>query len=93
MTKTMLIAHIAKVCGVSKKLAGDMVAAMLDWIKTGLVKYGEVRIQGHGSYKLSKRAAREGVNPRKPSEKIKIPAMTVPTFRAGTDLKSAVRDL
>jgi DNA-binding protein HU-beta len=40
---------------------------------------------------VSKRAARTGVNPRNPSEKIKTLAMKVPLFKAGKALKEAVR--
>jgi nucleoid DNA-binding protein len=32
-----------------------------------------------------------GVNPRNPSEKVHIPAATVPKFSAGSGLKSAVK--
>jgi len=32
-----------------------------------------------------------GVNPKKPGEKIQIPAMTVPKFKAGKSLKDALR--
>jgi len=55
------------------------------------VKSGEVRIQGFGTFKKSHRKARTGVNPRNPSEKIKIPAMDVPTFKAGSDFKKTLR--
>ncbi|MGE5434014.1 MAG: HU family DNA-binding protein, partial [Candidatus Doudnabacteria bacterium] len=36
-------------------------------------------------------AARQGVNPRNPSEKVQIPAAWVPKFSAGSSLKQAVR--
>ena len=36
------------------------------------------------------RAARMGVNPRNPSEKVQIRAATVPKFSAGSVLKKAV---
>jgi nucleoid DNA-binding protein len=32
-----------------------------------------------------------GVNPRNPSQKVQIPASTVPKFSAGSQLKSAVK--
>ena len=32
-----------------------------------------------------------GVNPRNPSEKVQIPASTVPKFSAGSALKQAVK--
>ena len=57
----------------------------------GVKKEGEVRIQGFGTFKASKRKAREGVNPQNPSQKIKIPAMKVVTFKAGSEFKAMVK--
>lgn len=91
MSKTQLIAAIAAKLGVSKRMANDMVNVFIEQIVTGVKKGGEVRLQGFGTFKKSHRKARTGVNPRNPVEKIKIPAMNVPTFKAGSDFKKAVR--
>jgi len=91
MSKTTLIAALAEELGVSKKLAAELVNAFISIVINGVKKEGEVRIQGFGSFKASKRKAREGVNPQNPSQKIKIPAMKVVTFKAGSDFKSAVK--
>ncbi len=91
MTKTQLIAHLADQLGVSKKLAAELVNTFIDAIIAGVKKQGEVRIQGFGTFRASKRKAREGVNPQNPSQKIKIPAMNVVTFKAGSEFKSAVK--
>lgn len=89
MTKTELVAKIANQVGVSKKLAGKLVNAFTAAVISGVKKDGEVRIQGFGTFKLSKRKAREGVNPST-GEKIRIPARNVPTFKAGSEFKKAV---
>jgi DNA-binding protein HU-beta len=47
-------------------------------------------ITGFGTFGTRRRKAREGRNPRS-GETIKIPAMTVPTFKAGKGLKDRVR--
>lgn len=91
MTKTQLIATLADQLKVSKRMAADMVNAFVGTVVKGVKKDGEVRIQGFGTFKASKRAARTGVNPRNPSQKIKIPAMTLPSFKAGAEFKKAVR--
>ena len=91
MTKTALIANLAAELGVSKKLAAELVNNMISNIIKGVKKNGEVRIQGFGTFKASKRKARTGVNPQNPSQKIKIPAMNVVTFKAGSDFKAAVK--
>jgi DNA-binding protein HU-beta len=50
-----------------------------------------VSFTGFGKFSTQHRAARMGVNPRKPGEKVHIPAATVPKFSAGSTLKQAVR--
>ena len=91
MTKTQLVALVAEKMGVSKKQAAEFVKTFVEAVVGGVKKDGEVRIQGFGSFKASKRAARVWVNPQNPSQKIQIPAMTIPTFKAGSDFKKAVR--
>ena len=47
-------------------------------------------VTGFGTFGTRRRKAREGRNPRTGST-IQIPAMTVPTFKAGKGLKDRVR--
>ena len=91
MTKGNLIAAVAAAIGVSKKTAAEALEATLSAITKELKKGNNVTITGFGTFRISKRAARTGVNPRNPSQKIKIPAMNVPAFKAGKSLKDAVR--
>jgi nucleoid DNA-binding protein len=44
MTKTALIDSLAEELGVSKKLAAELVNAMIEKIEAGVKKEGEVRI-------------------------------------------------
>lgn len=90
MTKTELIAQIADKLGVSKKLAGEFVNAFTETVIAGVKADKEVRIQGFGTFKVSHRAARTGVNPQDPSKKIQIPARNVPSFKAGSEFKKSV---
>lgn len=91
MTKQDLVAAVASSVGVSKKVAGEALEAVLDAITKSLKKGENVTVTGFGTFRVSHRAARTGVNPRNPSQKIKIPAMNVPAFKAGKSLKDAVR--
>jgi DNA-binding protein HU-beta len=91
MTKNALIESLAKELGISKRMAGELVNTLVDTIMKGVKKEGEVRITGFGTFKKSKRAARTGVNPQNPKEKIKIPAMNVVTFKAGSEFKATVK--
>ncbi|MBU1177492.1 MAG: HU family DNA-binding protein [Patescibacteria group bacterium] len=89
MTKDQLIEEVAKCC-CSKKEAGECVNATLDAITSALSKGQKLTLTGFGTFNVSKRAARMGVNPRT-GEKIKIKATTVPKFKAGKSLKEAVK--
>ncbi len=92
MTKQDLIAHMASKSGITKRAAGDALGALLDGITGSLKRGTNVTLTGFGTFKVSHRAARQGVNPRNPSQKISIPAMKLPTFKAGKGLKDAVRN-
>ena len=50
-----------------------------------------VNIAGFGQFSAKTRAGRIGVNPQKPSEKITIPPVTVPKFKAGKALKDSLK--
>jgi DNA-binding protein HU-beta len=67
------------------------VDAMLDSITDALKGGQDVTFTGFGKFTTQRRAARMGVNPRNPSQKVNIPAATVPKFSAGSSLKQAVR--
>ncbi|MBT4936979.1 HU family DNA-binding protein [Candidatus Peregrinibacteria bacterium] len=91
MTKQDLVAAIAASAGLTKKAAADALEALISSITGELKKGGKVTLTGFGTFQISHRAARTGVNPRNPSEKIKIPAMKLPVFKAGKSLKDSVR--
>lgn len=61
-------------------------------VVTDALRNGQaINISGFGSFEVSNRAARMGVNPQNPQQKIQIAATRVPKFRAGKGLKDAVR--
>ena len=91
MTKQDLVNAAAAAAGVTKKDAQAVLDAILSTITASLQSGDTVTITGFGTFRVSKRAARTGVNPRNPSQKINIPAMKLPAFKAGKSLKDAVR--
>ncbi len=91
MSKGDLVNAIAASAGSTKKMAADSLEAFLSAVTKELKKEGTVTLTGFGTFKVSHRAARVGVNPQNPSQKIKIPATKVPTFKAGKNLKEAVK--
>ena len=91
MTKQEFVDAVASKAGLSRRDAGSAVDAVLDTITDTLKSGDSVTFTGFGKFSTSQRAAREGVNPRNPSQKVHIPAATVPKFSAGSQLKSAVK--
>ncbi|MFH0854837.1 MAG: HU family DNA-binding protein [bacterium] len=91
MNKAELINVIADKVGVSKRESEDMLETLVATVTSELKKGGEVTLTGFGSFSAKKRAARIGVNPQNPSQKIQIPAITVPKFKAGKALKDALK--
>lgn len=91
MNKAELINTIADKVGVSKRESEDMIETFVSTITAELKNGGEVTLTGFGSFSAKKRAARTGVNPQNPSQKIQIPAITVPKFKAGKALKDALK--
>ena len=91
MTRQDLIAAIVAKSGTTKKDANAVLIALLEAITGTLVKWDSVTLTWFWTFKISARSARTWVNPRNPSEKISIPAMNLPTFKAWKTLKDAVR--
>ncbi len=81
---------MVKKAGCSKACSVRCLNAILDEIKKALSKGESVVLTGFGTFKVAKRAARTGRNP-KTGAAIKIPAMKVARFKAGKGLKDAVR--
>jgi len=88
MNKGDLIAELAKVT-CTKKEAGAAVDCIFSTITKALKKKDAVTLVGFGTFKVSKRKARTGRNP-KTGEAIKIKAKNSPKFVAGKGLKDAV---
>jgi DNA-binding protein HU-beta len=92
VTKQEFVAEVARRSQLTARDAGKAVDAFLDTITDTLKGGGDVAFTGFGKFSTAQRAARTGVNPRNPSEKVNIPAARVPKFSAGSALKSAVKE-
>ena len=90
MTKTELVAAVAKKAALTGKDADKAVAAVIDVVTAALAKGEKVQITGFGTIEVREKAAREGRNP-KTKETIKIAATKAPAFKAGATLKKAVK--
>ena len=88
MNKGDLVNEVAKVVN-TKKQAKDAVDCVFSTIAKTLKKKQSVTLIGFGTFKVDKRKARKGRNPRT-GEPIKIKAKNVPKFVPGKALKDAV---
>lgn len=90
MRKPELVEEVMNAAGLDTKSQADAaVDAVVDSITKALSRGEEVALTGFGTFSVTHRAARTGVNPRT-GEKLQIPARTVPKFKAGKGLKDAV---
>lgn len=89
MNKTELITAIAEKAEITKKDAEKTLKAFEEVVTEELVNGNDIKMIGFGTFSITERAAREGINPQT-KESINIPASKVPKFKAGTNLKSAV---
>ena len=91
MTKQEFVNEVASKAQLSTRDAAKAVDAFLDSITDALRSGQDVAFTGFGKFSTQRRAERQGVNPRNPSQKVTIPAATVPKFSAGSQLKQAVK--
>jgi DNA-binding protein HU-beta len=89
VNKSDLVDAIAKSAEISKAAAARALDSTVETIKKALKKGDTVSLVGFGTFKVGKRAARNGRNPRTGAT-IKIKAAKVPKFSAGKGLKDAV---
>ncbi len=91
MNKSEVAATLAEKLNVSKKEGEDMMNAFIELVTETLKKGDDIVLTGFGAFSAKMRAARVGVNPQNPTQKINIPAVNVPKFKAGKALKDALR--
>lgn len=89
MSKTDLVNYVAEAANLTKADAGRAVDAVFEGITEGVKEEGKVTLVGFGTFKKSKRAARDGINPLT-KEPLHIPAKNVVSFKAGSKLKDSV---
>ncbi|GAA0078553.1 HU family DNA-binding protein [Clostridium weizhouense] len=91
MNKAELITSMAEKSKLTKKDAELALKAFIESVEDALECGEKVQLVGFGTFETRERAAREGRNPRT-KEPIKIPATTVPVFKAGKEFKDKVNN-
>jgi len=89
MSKQDLIEAVATKCEMSRDKAKAAVDAIIDQIAVSMQKGDDVRIPDFGTFKTTKRKAREGRNPATGAT-IQIPAAVVPKFTPAKKLKDSL---
>ena len=89
MNKTELVEKIAAGAGLSKVDSRKALEAAIAAIKDALVAGDKVALVGFGTFSVSERPAREGINPAT-KEKISIAAKKVAKFKPGAELADAI---
>jgi len=90
VNKGELIDKVANDLGFTKVEAKKVVECVFENISDCMAGGEAVRLVGFGTFGVKKREARMARNPRT-GEKISIPAMNVPFFKAGKELKEKVK--
>ena len=90
MNKTELIEKIAVGAELSKADAKKALEATIEAIKNALVEGDKIQLIGFGTFSVSERPAREGINPAT-KEKITIAPKKVAKFKAGAELADAIK--
>lgn len=90
MNKGELIDKVANEIDCTKVETKSIIECIFKNITDCLAEGDAVKLVGFGTFGIRKRAAREARNPRT-GEKISVPAMSVPFFKPGKELKEKVK--
>ena len=90
MNKTDLVNTVTTQAELTKEDAKKAVDALLETISTTLAKEEKIQLVGFGTFEVRQRAARTGRNPQT-GEELQIAASKVPAFKAGKELKEAIK--
>lgn len=90
MNKTDLTNAVAAKTGLTKADAKKAVEAGIEAITEALKSGDKVALIGFGTFAISERPAREGVNPRT-KEKINIAAKKLVKFKPGAELDDVIQ--
>lgn len=92
MNKSELINSLSEETTFSKKDVARVLDSLVRIIQRTLKKGEKLQWAGFGTLWISRRPARNGINPAT-KERIKLPAVNVPRFKPGKNLKEVVRSI
>jgi len=89
MNKSELVSAIAEKSGLSKSDSKKALDGVLEAITNALKAGDKVALVGFGTFSVSERPARQGINPAT-KQTITIPAKKIAKFKAGADIDNAI---
>ena len=92
MNKSELVNSLSEETTFSKKDVSRVLDSLTRIIERSLKRGEKVSITGFGSFWISRRPARKGINPAT-KQRIDLPAVNVPRFKAGKNLREIVRSV
>jgi len=90
MNKSELINAIAEESGLSKVDSKKALDGFMATVTKEMKKDGKIILVGFGTFSVTEKSARQGINPRT-KQAIKIAAKKVVKFKAGAELAEAVK--
>jgi integration host factor subunit beta len=86
MTKAELVDEVAKSTQLTKKHAEIIVNTVFDSIVQSLREGEKIELRGFGSFRIRRRGARIGRNP-KTGDRVEVPPKRIPYFKPGKELR------
>ena len=90
MNKSELINSLSEETTFSKKDVARMLDSLARVVQRVLKKGDKVQWAGFGTWWVSRRPERKGINPST-KQRMNLPAVNVPRFKAGKNLKESCR--
>jgi DNA-binding protein HU-beta len=90
MNKSELINSLSEETTFNKKDVSRILDSLIRIIERTLKRGDKVAITGFGTYWVSQRPARKGINPST-KQKIDLPAVSVARFKAGKQLRELIK--
>ena len=86
MTKAELVEEVARNTQLTKKHAEIIVNTVFDSIVHSLKSGEKIELRGFGSFRIRRRGARIGRNP-KTGDRVEVPPKKIPYFKPGKELR------
>ena len=93
LTKRDLVLRVCEDTGLVQQHVLDIVQRTFDHMIKALAKGEKLELRNFGIFEVRVRKARVGRNPSAPAIKVPIPERSVVKFKAGKEMRAAVRKL